>query len=94
MHKETETKVKHRLIIANFVFPDPDIDVYRLELKSRIFKVYFKGRRPRRLKSHLSDFCIVTFAYELCGTFRSKVMSISKFKKSLKAIIVTLSRRF
>ena len=77
MHKETETKVEHRLIIANFVFPDPDIDVYRLELKSRIFKVYFKGGRSRRLKSPLSDFCIINAAvYELCGTFRSKVMSI------------------
>ena len=59
---ETETKVKHRLIIANFVFPDPDIDVYRLELKSRIFKVYFKGGRSRRLKSPLSAFCIVNAA--------------------------------
>ena len=79
MHKETETKVKHRLIIANFVFPDPDIDVYRLELKSRIFKVYFKGGRRRRLKSPLSEFCIINAAvYDLCGTFRSKVMSILK----------------
>ena len=46
-----------------------------LELESRIFESLFQRRT---LKAPLFAFCIVWDVYELCGTFRSKVMSISK----------------